>query len=156
MILLFCFVMIWIWSGLWFGYSFGYDFDMVWERSGFFRVPDGLAWKKETERAAGQAFGRFREGFYYLIRFWYGFDKILRRFCLRFWFDFDMCSKHVQKNNNTFQNNITFDPQQNFDLDRYRNHSWNHIKFITAKPQKIITTNITKTYLNHINIIKQI
>ena len=35
---------------------------MVWEHSGFFRGQ--LAWKKETETAPGQAFGRFLEGFY--------------------------------------------------------------------------------------------
>lgn len=145
--------MIWIWSGLWFGYSFGYDFDMVWERSGFFRVPDGLAWKKETETATGQAFGRFREGFYCLIRFRYGFDKILRRFCCGSDLTLICVQNMFKKSNNTFQNNITFDPQQNYDLDRYRNQGWNHIKVITAKPQR---NHNTKSYLNHINIIEQI
>ena len=47
-----------------------YGFDMVWERSAFFRVPDGVASRKETETAPGQPFGRFLEGFG-------GFDMIL-------------------------------------------------------------------------------
>jgi hypothetical protein len=47
---------------IWFGYGL-YGFDMVWERSAFFRVPDGLASRKETETALGQPFGRFLEGF---------------------------------------------------------------------------------------------
>ena len=47
-----------------------YGSDMVWERSAFFRVPDGLASRKETETAPGQAFGRFLAGFC-------GFDMIL-------------------------------------------------------------------------------
>jgi hypothetical protein len=38
-----------------------------------FRVPDGLASKKETETAQGQAFGRFFEGFC-------GFDMFLISF----------------------------------------------------------------------------
>ena len=40
-----------IWFGLWFRYGFG------------FRVPNGLASRKETETAPGQAFGRFLDGF---------------------------------------------------------------------------------------------
>ena len=44
--------------------GFGHDFDMVWERSGFFRIPAGLAWKKETETAPGHVFGPFLEGCY--------------------------------------------------------------------------------------------
>ena len=47
-----------------------YGSDMVWERSAFSRVPDGLASRKETETAPGQAFGRFLEVFC-------GFDMIL-------------------------------------------------------------------------------
>ena len=82
-----------IWFGLWFRYGFGmfwmwfwYGFDMVWERSAFFRVPDGLASRKETETALGQPFGRFLDGFvvliWFLIRFWYDFDMML----IQFWY----------------------------------------------------------------------
>ena len=81
-----------IWFGLWFRYGFGmywmwfwYGFDMVWERSAFFRVPDGLASRKETETALGQPFGRFLDGFcgfdmvfvFILIRFCYDVDTVL-------------------------------------------------------------------------------
>ena len=77
--------MFWMW--------FWYGFDMVWERTAFFRVPDGLASRKDTETAPGQPFGRFLQGscgFSYdfdtiLIRFWYDFDTIL----IWFWYDFD-------------------------------------------------------------------
>ena len=70
---------------------FWYGFDMVWERSAFFRVPHGLASRKETETAPGQAFARFLEGFcgfnMILIRFWYGFDAIL----IWFWYNLIWC-----------------------------------------------------------------
>jgi hypothetical protein len=63
-----------IWFGLWLRYGFGHDFDygfgMVWERTAFYGVPDGLVLGKETETAPGQAFGRFLAGFC-------GFDMIL-------------------------------------------------------------------------------
>ena len=64
---------------IWFCYVYVFDmvldviliwFDMVWERSAFCRVPDGLASRKETETAPGQPFGRFLEGFG-------GFDMML-------------------------------------------------------------------------------
>ena len=61
---------------------------MVWERSVFFRVPDGLASRKETETAPGQPFGRFLAGFCgfdILIWLWYDFDTLL----IRLWYDFD-------------------------------------------------------------------
>ena len=79
------FGMFWMW--------FWYGVDMVWERSAFFRVPDGLASRKETETAPRQVFGRstilIRLWYDFdtiLIRFWYGFDTIL----IRLWYDFDM------------------------------------------------------------------
>ena len=78
-----------IWFGLWFRYGFGmfwmwfwYGFDMVWERSAFFRVPDGLASRKETETALGQPFGRFLDGFC-------GFDMVFDTILIRFWYDVD-------------------------------------------------------------------
>jgi hypothetical protein len=53
---------------------------MVWERSAFFRVPDGLVSKKGTETAPGQAFGRFLEGFCGFDMFSNDFDMVLIRF----------------------------------------------------------------------------
>ena len=46
---------------------------MFWERSAFFRVPDGLVSKKGTETAPGQAFGRFFEGVrgFDMIKMWF-------------------------------------------------------------------------------------
>ena len=53
---------------------------MVWEQSAFFRVPDGLASRKETETAPGQAFGGFVENSVVSILFCSGVDTVLNDF----------------------------------------------------------------------------
>ena len=52
---------------------------LVWFEQGapFLRVPSGLASRKEIERAAGQASGRFLAGFYGVDMVLIGFDAIL-------------------------------------------------------------------------------
>ena len=77
-----CFDMVWVMLDMnliWFWY-----YDMVWERSIFFRVPDGLPSRTQTETAPGQAFGDFLRFFMvliFLIWFRHGFDTTLIWFC---------------------------------------------------------------------------
>ena len=99
------FGMFWMW--------FWYGVDMVWERSAFFRVPDGLASRKETETAPGQPFGRFL-GFF--LWFWYDSDMIL----IRFWYAFD-----------TILDMVPMGWLQITILTHIKNHNWNHIKIIS-------------------------
>ena len=106
---------LWIWGYdfdmvlLCFWYGLGYGLDMVWERSAFFRVPDGLASRKDTETAPGQPFGRFLEVF---CSCWYDFDTIL----IRFWHDFDTipiwCWYDFGYGSNGLASNHNFDPHQ--------------------------------------------
>ena len=77
--------------GLWFRYGFRYDFDMVWERSGLFGAPDGLAWKQKTEITQGTGLWSISRTFFNgfdmnLIWFWYDCDRIL----ICFWYDLNM------------------------------------------------------------------
>ena len=93
-VVLFCF-----WYGLGYGLDmilecFGRVFILTWFWYGLgseerlFRVPDGLASRKETRTAPGQPFGRFHEGscgFHLILLWsWYGVDTVL----VRFWYYF--------------------------------------------------------------------
>ena len=137
-------VLLCLWYGLGFGLDmvlecFGCEFNMVWERSAFFRVPDGLASRKETETVPGQPFGRCLDCFcgfeMILIQFWY-VDMILIIF-------FDT----VPRNPTQLSPYKTSKTQPAITalthIDPYQNHSWNrnHIKIMTAKQghKQIIT-----------------
>ena len=107
-----------IWFWLWFGsgkYGFEYDFDMVW--CGFDIIFWRFRWvglKKGNRIRAGAGFWSISPRFlgFDMILIWFccGFDAILRR-C---WYDSDMFSSSVRN----------FDP--------YQNHSWNHVKIMSA------------------------
>ena len=117
---------LWIWGcdfdmvllSFWYGFRydldmvlecFGYDFDMVLTRFWcdvdviliwFWYGSGGLASKKETETAPGQAFGRFLEGFCGFDMFSNDFDMVLIRFWCDFeamlmWYDFDTFSNYI-------------------------------------------------------------
>ena len=114
------FRMFWMW--------FLYGFDKVWERSAFFRVPDGLASRKETETVPGQPFGRCLDCFC-------GFEMIL----IQFWYDFDMVLIQFGYGSDGLASNHGFDPHQESKLKPYQDHIWNRINIIAA--EQLITTN---------------
>jgi hypothetical protein len=113
-------MLLWFKHGLGLGYDYG--FGMVWKRNAFFRVPDGLASRKETETARVD----FSRVFIVLIWFWYGFEAIV----MWFWYNSDMCSRRDQKNQTKpykaagkKNRNHTFDPRLNHNFDPYQNHN---------------------------------
>lgn len=150
-----------IWYGLWFRYGLRmfeiwfiiWFWHMVWERSNFPWGSGGFAWKKESETAIWQVFGRFLEGFHCFdmmsIWFWYGVGvgMVLILFCYdsdMFWHGFKTFPKNPTKPQ-TYRNH-SFDPQKNHDFNPY-----DDVK-ITIEIETISTSwlqNQATTTINH-------
>ena len=156
---------------IWFWYDvdmmliwFWYGFDMVWQRSTFFRVPDGSASKRKRKQPQDRRLVDSLRVFVVLICliwFWYSFDTVCCDFeavWIWFWHDSEMLPIYFQKKQTKpyktwKETEITLLTHiKNHNFDPYQNHNWNHIKIRTAKPgqKQIITRNHQKHKRNRL------